>query len=71
MLPEPKNLTFSFPPAGFGRNVFAEAAQEEAPKVKGQKCGATHLRPYVSVKFMLRWQQDGSGKEQWRLLAAT
>jgi Site-specific recombinase XerD len=22
---------------------------------KGQKCGATHFCPYVSVKFMLRW----------------
>jgi integrase/recombinase XerD len=38
---------------------------------KNQKCVATHFCPYVSVKFMLRWQQDGSGKEQWRLLAAT
>jgi integrase len=38
---------------------------------KGAKCVATHLAPYVSVKIMLRWQQEGSGKERWRLLAAT
>ena len=38
---------------------------------KGQKCFATHFWPYVLVKIMLRWQQDGSGKERWRLLAAT
>ena len=38
---------------------------------KGLKCGATHLSPYVLVKIMLRWQQDGRGKERWRLLAAT
>src|SRR4029077_4447801 len=38
---------------------------------KGRKCYQQHLRPYVLVKFMLRWQQDGSGKERWRPLAAT
>jgi integrase/recombinase XerD len=38
---------------------------------KGAKCFATHLAPYVLVKIMLRWQQDDSGKERWRLLAAT
>ncbi|HMD06414.1 MAG TPA: tyrosine-type recombinase/integrase [Candidatus Acidoferrum sp.] len=38
---------------------------------KGQKCGAQHFCPYVLVKFMLRWQRDGSRKERWRPLAAT
>jgi site-specific recombinase XerD len=38
---------------------------------KGQKCYQQHFCPYVSVKIMLRWQQDGRGKERWRLLAAT
>jgi integrase len=38
---------------------------------KGLKCCQQHFGPYVLVKFMLRWQQDGSGKERWRLLAAT
>jgi hypothetical protein len=38
---------------------------------KGQKCYQQHFRPYVLVRFMLRWQQDGGRKERWRLLAAT
>jgi hypothetical protein len=37
---------------------------------KGQKCYRQHLRPYVLVEFMLRWQQDGNRKERWRPLAA-
>jgi site-specific recombinase XerD len=40
-------------------------------KGKGEKCYQRHLAPYVLVKIMLRWQQDDSGKERWRLLAAT
>ena len=31
---------------------------------KGRKCCRQHFCPYVLVKIMLRWQQDGSGKEQ-------
>ena len=38
---------------------------------KGQKCCRQHFCPYVLVKFMLRWQQDGNWKERWRPLAAT
>ena len=38
---------------------------------KGQKCYQQHLWPYVLLKIMLRWQQEGSGEERWRLLAAT
>src|SRR5271165_767378 len=38
---------------------------------KGGKCVATHFWHYVLVKIMLRWQQEGSGKERCRLLAAT
>jgi integrase/recombinase XerD len=40
-------------------------------KGKGAKCVAPHLHSYVLVKIMLRWQQEGSGEERWRLLAAT
>jgi integrase len=40
-------------------------------KGKGAKCVAPHFCPYVLVKIMLRWQQEGSGEERWRLLAAT
>jgi site-specific recombinase XerD len=38
---------------------------------KGRKCYRQHFCPYVFVEFMLQWQQDGSRKERWRLLAAT
>jgi integrase/recombinase XerD len=53
------------------RDIDSERMVIRVEQGKGQKCYQQHLRPYVLVKFMLRWQQDGDGKERWRPLAAT